>query len=167
MLLSMTVSHAEWLHKDADVMGTRISVELFHPDPTVAQQGVDAVITEMHRIDNEMSPWIETSELARLNRDAAKKPVTVSSEFFDLIKRSLDFSKMTGGAFDITFASVGFLYDYRAGVRPDDQQRQQATALINYRNLNSTMRITPSASANPACASTWAVSPKGMPWTAA
>ncbi|VAW80591.1 FAD:protein FMN transferase, partial [hydrothermal vent metagenome] len=43
--------------------------------------------------------------------------------------------RLTGGAFDITFASVGFLYDYRAGVRPDSQQRDQATALINYRNL--------------------------------
>ena len=82
-----------------------------------------------------MSPWIETSELARLNRDAAKQPVIVSREFFDLIEQSLSFSRMTGGAFDITFASVGFLYDYRAGVRPDDQQRQQATALINYHNL--------------------------------
>jgi len=134
-LLGMTASHAAWLHEDADVMGTRISVELFHPDESVAQQGVDAVIAEMHRIDNNMSPWIEASELARLNRDAAEKPVTVSREFFDLIERSLSFSRMTGGAFDITFASVGFLYDYREGIRPDDRQRQQATALINYLNL--------------------------------
>ena len=135
MLLGMTASHAAWLHEDADVMGTRITVELFHPDTSVAQQGVDAVIAEMHRIDNNMSPWIETSELARLNRDAAEKPVTVSREFFDLIERSLSFSRMTDGAFDITFASVGFLYDYREGVRPDDRQRQQAAALINYLNL--------------------------------
>ena len=135
MLFNMAAPHAGWHHKNADVMGTRISVELFHPDPAVAQKGVDAVIAEMHRIDNNMSPWIETSELARLNRDAAKKPVVVSREFFNLIEQSLSFSRMTGGAFDITFASVGFLYDYRAGVRPDDQQRQQAAALINYHNL--------------------------------
>lgn len=134
-LAGMTENHAGWLQKDADVMGTRISVELFHPDTDIARQGVDAVIAEMQRVDNDMSPWIETSELARLNRDAASQPVTVSREFFDLINTSLKFSRITGGAFDITFASVGYLYDYREGVRPNEQQRQEATALINYRNL--------------------------------
>ncbi len=135
ILLWASACQAEWLQQDADVMGTRISIELFHTDSAIAQQGIDAVIAEMQRIDNDMSPWIETSELARLNRDAAQKPVPVSNEFYDLIQTSLKYSELTGGAFDITFASVGFLYDYRAGVRPNNQQRDQATALINYRNL--------------------------------
>jgi len=135
MLAGVTENHAGWLQRDADVMGTRISVELFHPDTDIARQGVEAVIAEMQRVDNDMSPWIETSELARLNRDAASQPVTVSREFFDLINTSLKFSRITGGAFDITFASVGYLYDYREGVRPNAQRRQKASALINYRNL--------------------------------
>jgi thiamine biosynthesis lipoprotein len=126
---------ANWLHQDADIMGTRITVELFHEDPAVARQGVDAVLAEMRRIDNSMSPWIESSELARLNREAAVHPVVVSDELFTLIKTSLHFSDLTHGAFDITFASVGFLYDYRKGVRPDEHQRQAATELINYHNL--------------------------------
>ena len=134
MLAAQTVC-AGWLHEDADIMGTRITVELFHDDPAVARQGVDAVLAEMRHIDDDMSPWIETSELARLNRDAATQPVTVSDELFKLIQTSLHFSELTHGAFDITFASVGFLYDYRKGVRPDDKQRKEATGLINYHNL--------------------------------
>jgi thiamine biosynthesis lipoprotein len=116
-------------------MGTRITVELYHEDPEVARRGVDAVLAEMRRIDNDMSPWIETSELARLNRLAAAKPLTVSDELFTLVKTSLHFSEITHGAFDITFASVGFLYDFRRGVRPDDTQRLRAARLINYHNL--------------------------------
>jgi len=126
---------AGWLHKDADIMGTRITVELFHEDPAVAQRGVEDVLAEMRRIDRDMSPWIESSELARLNREAASHPVPVSDELFQLIHTSLYFSEQTRGAFDITFASVGFLYDYRKGIRPDDTQRRQATGLINYHNL--------------------------------
>jgi len=122
-MLAAHAACAGWLREDADIMGT------------VARQGVDAVMAEMRRIDSDMSPWIETSELARLNRDAASQPVIVSDELFRLIRTSLHFSDLTHGAFDITFASVGFLYDYRKGVRPDDQQRQQATELINYHNL--------------------------------
>lgn len=135
LMLAAQATWGGWLHEDADIMGTRITVELFHDDPAVARRGVDAVLAEMRHVDNDMSPWIETSELARLNRDAATQPVAVSDELFNLIQTSLNFSELTNGAFDITFASVGFLYDYRKGVRPGDRQRQQATELINYHNL--------------------------------
>lgn len=135
LTLATQAACAGWLHEDADIMGTRITVELFHDDPALARRGVDAVMAEMRRIDRDMSPWIESSELARLNREAAVHPVQVSDELFELIQTSLHFSVLTHGAFDITFASVGFLYDFRKGIRPDDAQREQATELINYHNL--------------------------------
>ena len=59
----------------------------------------------------------------------------VSAELFALIDRSIGFSELTQGAFDITFASVGFLYDYRRGKRPDQAQLQAAAGLVNYQNL--------------------------------
>jgi len=61
--------------------------------------------------------------------------VKTSDELYELINRSIGFSELTQGAFDITFASVGFLYDYRRGKRPDQTQLQAAAALINYQNL--------------------------------
>jgi hypothetical protein len=39
---------AGWLHEDADIMGTRISVELFHANPELARQGIDTVLREMY-----------------------------------------------------------------------------------------------------------------------
>ena len=134
-MMLMQSAGAGWLHEDADIMGTRISVELFHDNPDLARQSVDNVLREMRRIDAGMSPYIQTSELARLNASAQQQPFKTSKELFSLIRRSLDFSEMTGGAFDITFASVGFLYDYRSKTRPDETQREKATALINYRKL--------------------------------
>jgi len=116
-------------------MGTRITVELFHPDQAIAQQGIDTVLREMRRIDTGMSPFIKSSELARLNTQAAQKPFQTGDELFGLIQRSQYFSDLTGGAFDITFASVGFLYDYRKAIKPDESRRRKAAALINYHNL--------------------------------
>ncbi len=116
-------------------MGTRISVELFHADAAVARQSIDAVIGEMRRIDAIMSPYIESSELAEINRGAYDHDVKTSHELYSLIQRSNEFSDLSRGAFDITFASVGFLYDYRQGKRPDQSQVRAATGLINYRNL--------------------------------
>jgi thiamine biosynthesis lipoprotein len=126
---------ADWQHREADIMGTRITVELFHADPVIAEQGMEAVMREMHRIDETMSPYLESSELARINREAHRHAVKVSAELFELIDRSIVFSELTQGAFDITFASVGFLYDYRHGKRPDQTQLQTAAGLINYENL--------------------------------
>ena len=135
LMVFMESTSAGWLHEDADIMGTRISVELFHADSDTARQGVETVLQEMRRIDAGMSPYIETSELARLNVSAQRRPFKTSKELFSLVQRSLDFSELTGGAFDITFASVGFLYDYRNKIRPGETQRERAADLINYRKL--------------------------------
>ena len=48
---------ADWEHREADIMGTRITVELFHADPLIAAQAIEAVMQEMHRIDATMSPY--------------------------------------------------------------------------------------------------------------
>ena len=116
-------------------MWNRVTVELFHPDATVAREGINAVIEEMHRIEAEMSPYIESSHLSRLNEHASHSAVEVSAELLSLIRRSIYFSELTHGAFDITFASAGFLYDYRLAQRPDAAQLRKSVDLINYHNL--------------------------------
>ena len=126
---------AGWLHEQQDIMGTRITVEVFHADDEVARRGIDAVMAEMRRLDAAMSPFREDSELSRVNRDAAAGPVRISRELFDLLQRARHVSELTGGAFDITFASAGFLYDYRRHVHPDAGTLKQAAARIDYRNL--------------------------------
>jgi len=126
---------AEWYSREEAIMGTAVRVELWHDDAAAARAAMSAVMDEMHRIDASMSPYKPDSELSRLNREAAHKPVTISREMFDLIARSIEFSKLSGGAFDITFSSVGYLYDYREHVKPTDQQIAQALPGINYRHL--------------------------------
>lgn len=154
---------ADWQRREADIMGTRISVELFHDDPALATQAIDAVMQEMHRIDATMSPYIASSDLARINQEAHRSAVNTSQELYDLIRRSLEFSELTRGAFDITFASAGFLYDYRKGTKPDAQKLQAATGLINYRDLLLNDEARSVGSATTVCASTWGVSRRDLP----
>jgi thiamine biosynthesis lipoprotein len=116
-------------------MGTAISVELQCRDRAIAERALAAVMAEMHRIDAAMSPHKATSELSRINRDAAREPVPVSAEMFGLLQRALAFSSLSDGAFDITFAAAGRLYDYRAGVAPDARALAAAQPLIDWRGL--------------------------------
>lgn len=126
---------AGWYSADEAIMGTAIHAELWCPEHRLAQAAIAAVMGEMHRIDAAMSPHKQDSELSRINRDAARAPVAVSREMFELLARSIEFSKLSGGAFDITFAAVGQLYDYRSGVAPTQAELAVARAAVGYQNL--------------------------------
>jgi len=125
-----------WYDFQQSIMGTSTVVELLGETPQLAQKCSQRVFDEMHRIDELMSPYIEHSELATINRDAAQREVKISKELFNLIKRSIEYSELSNGAFDITFASVGHLYDYRMKQHPTDKQIKRKLSAINYKNIN-------------------------------
>jgi thiamine biosynthesis lipoprotein len=129
-------SGAGWYRREEAIMGTSIEVELHAPSRDAAEAAIVAVMAEMHRIDATMSPHKPTSELSLINAHAADRPVVVSEGMFGLLSRALAFSKLSGGAFDITFASAGHLYDYRAGVAPDTAALADALPLIDWRHLH-------------------------------
>ncbi len=126
---------AGWLAREEAIMGTSIQVELWSEDRDEGEQAIDAVMAEMHRIDRAMSPHKPDSELSRINRDAARMAVPLSEEMTGLISRAIDFSKLSSGAFDITYASVGCLYDYRLGVQPTHEALEQARLAVGYRHM--------------------------------
>ncbi len=127
--------HAEWLSDTHSAMGTEIHVGLWHDNAAQGRLAITEIRREMRRIDQTYSPWIETSDLARLNASAAKKPFPLSPEFAFLIDRSLYFSRISEGTFDITFASVGWFYDYREKQQPDPKTREKLLHAVNYRLL--------------------------------
>ena len=128
-------SGAGWYRREEAIMGTSVEVELQASSRHEAELAIAAVMAEMHRIDATMSPHKATSELSLVNAHAAERPVVVSDGMFGLLSRAMAFSKLSGGAFDITFASAGQLYDYRAGVAPDPSALADALPLIDWRHL--------------------------------
>ena len=116
-------------------MGTSIRVELWCDERTRGEAAMAAVIEEMHRIDRAMSPFKPESELSRINRDAASRPVHISDEMFGLLARSIEFSGLSAGAFDITYAGAGHLYDYRLRIKPSDEMLLRARAAVGWKHL--------------------------------
>jgi thiamine biosynthesis lipoprotein len=135
MFLMPAAASAEWHEREAAIMGTRIAVELWHEDAARAEVAIDAVMAEMHRIDDLMSVYKPDSQVSQINRDAATAPVKVDAELAGLIARALEFSELSGGAFDITYASVGYLYDYREHRHPSEAQIQAALPAISWRHV--------------------------------
>lgn len=136
LLLAFSLQlNAEWQTEDAAIMGTTIRVEIWHENADVRQQGIDNVLEEMERVNRLMSPYIDDSQLSKINKYAHEGPVEVDQDLFELIKKSQEFSQLTKGSFDITYASVGHLYDYRKEVKPTEEEIAAAKLLIDYRNI--------------------------------
>ncbi|NNE62560.1 MAG: FAD:protein FMN transferase [Gammaproteobacteria bacterium] len=126
---------ADWLKQNQDIMGTRISVELWHDDPNLRESCSNRIFAEMRRIDALMSPYKSTSEISYINHNAAVSSINISEEMASLINRSLQFSVLSNGAFDITFASVGYRYDYRKQQLPADEFINSTLEAIDYRHI--------------------------------
>lgn len=129
------VAHAEWLYREEAIMGTRCAVELWATDRPQGEAAMEAVLADMRRIDALMSTYKAESEVSRVNAGAAKAPVSVSEELFLLLQTAQQYSALSSGAFDITYASVGYLYDYRAHQRPDSKTIAAALPTVDYRQL--------------------------------
>jgi len=140
LLIASQFCLAKWHGDEQGIMGTNVGVSLWLEDDQKAEQAVRAVMDEMRRIDQQFSPFIETSELYRVNQLApkasAKNPLKISAEMTAIIDKSLYYSRLSDGAFDITFASLGRYYDYRKKLKPSEKQREELLPLINYRFIH-------------------------------
>lgn len=146
LLLSSNTANAQWHKHSFKVMGTQAHVEFWLPtevakigdqgaEQTRANNIITAVENEMRRIDQEMSPYKPESELSTVNRLAPNEPVKISLELFNLLAKAEQISQQSDGAFDITYASIGYQYDYRVKRKPNKQQIQQALAAIDHTGL--------------------------------
>jgi thiamine biosynthesis lipoprotein len=129
------LAHAEWFQREEAIMGTRVAVELWSEDRALAERAMDAVIAEMRRTDELMSTYKPESQLSQVNAHAHERPVQVDPDIIEVVERSFEVSRMSGGAFDITYASVGYLYDYRAHQKPTDAQIAAALPGVDYRKV--------------------------------
>jgi thiamine biosynthesis lipoprotein len=129
------LTYAAWFEDNQGIMGTNIHVELWSDSAQQGEAAIQAVMDEMQRINLLMSPYIKNSELSQLNSRASDTAVPVSIELFELITLSVELAKETDGAFDITFASVGYLYNYRENQKPEQEQIDELLIAIDYRHI--------------------------------
>ncbi|HEY5624737.1 MAG TPA: FAD:protein FMN transferase, partial [Gammaproteobacteria bacterium] len=108
---------------------------LWSEDEVRGRRLVEEVLAEYRRIDERMSTFKTSSEISQINRAAALGPVVTSDELFGLISRALELSVSSEGAFDITYDSVGYLYDFRARQRPSDGEIGERLAAVDYRHV--------------------------------
>jgi len=88
------------------LMASRFEVTAVSENDTTAWKAINAAINETRRIEHLISEWDSTSQTTLINRNAGLAPVKVDQELYDLISRSIKVSRLTQGAFDISFAPL-------------------------------------------------------------
>src|SRR5207237_7947986 len=78
------------------------AIEAYGLDGAALPVIVEEAFDEVDRIDRLMSHYKPDSPLSRINREAARHPVTVEPELFDFIAESMRYNRESDGAFDIT-----------------------------------------------------------------
>jgi thiamine biosynthesis lipoprotein len=118
-------------------MGTVFTVEMYGPDPEQLARAGDRALAEASRIDHLLSNYLPDSELSHVNRDAAKAPVKVSQELFDLLSTCVVVSRESEGTFDITVGPLmkvwGFFKD--SGHLPSAQAVKDSLRKVGYQNV--------------------------------
>ena len=119
-------------------MGNRFQLSAVAEKEEWANECIDAGVSEIQRIEKLLTTYNEESETAHINRNAGIEPVTVSEETFLIIERSIRISRITQGAFDITYGSVDKrLWNFDTNLKrlPDKETAKKMVRLINYRNI--------------------------------
>ncbi|MGK0218971.1 MAG: thiamine biosynthesis lipoprotein [Planctomycetota bacterium] len=117
-------------------MGTDVSIEAIGPDSALLERALEAAEQELRRVEDLATSWRD-SPLTRLNAAAGSGSHPVPPELAALVARGLALGELTNGAFDVTFASVGKLWDFKAKppVLPTPEQVTDALKAVGYERV--------------------------------
>jgi thiamine biosynthesis lipoprotein len=119
------------------VMGTFARIVAVAADEKIAKECIEAGLAEFVRVDNSMSDYKAESELSLVNNRADKEAVKVSEELSEVLEKSIEFSKETGGAFDITVGPLVDLFHKaeEEGVKPGEEEISLAKSKVGFEKL--------------------------------
>ena len=137
LIISFNTS-AQVLRKRAvKLMGSRFDITIVANDALSAENNIDSVIAEITRIENLISDWKSDTQVSEVNRNAGIKPVKVDAEVFALTERAIHFSKITGGAFDISFAAMDRIWKFDGSMKamPSPEAIKKSVEKVGYENI--------------------------------
>jgi FAD:protein FMN transferase len=125
------------LERSLDAMGTTYTVAVYGGDRYALDATIEEAFEEIRRLDQVMSNYREDSEWSRINRLAAREPVAVSPETFDLLGRCIEYSKASDGAFDITVGPLMKVWGFYQGTGrvPHRAEIRDAMARLGWQNV--------------------------------
>jgi len=138
LFLTSVITHSqERYKKTVKLMGSRFDISVVANNQQEGYKYIDIAIDEITRIEKLISSWDKNSQTSEVNRNAGIKPVKVNIELFNLIERSLAISKLTDGAFDISYASMDRIWKFDGSLKvmPSKKEIENSVAKVGFENV--------------------------------
>jgi thiamine biosynthesis lipoprotein len=119
-------------------MGTVIEITLIGGDEESASKAALQAFQEIKKIETLMSPWIDSSDVTRINRPAGKEWVKVSPETMEVIKKAQEISGLSEGGFDITVGPLTEIWREarKKKIPPSVEEVKEKLDLVNFKNID-------------------------------
>lgn len=138
LFCSGTFSFAQESYKQTlKLMGSKFEITVVANDSIEGVHYISMAVEEITRIEKLISSWDQNSETWAVNAAAGKSAVKVSKELYDLVERSLKLSKLTDGAFDISYASMDRIWKYDGSMKimPSDKKIKASVSKVGFQNI--------------------------------
>jgi len=119
------------------LMGSKFNIAVVAKDSIEANDYITIAITEIKRIEQLISSWDPNSETSKIINNAGIKPVKVAPELFQLIERSIAISRLTDGAFDISYASMDKIWQFDSSMKtmPSEEKIKASVSKVGYQQI--------------------------------
>ncbi len=119
------------------VVEIKVSIDPAKYGPARAKDAISKAFDEIKRVEDIYSVYKDTSEISRINRLRKNEKLQITDGVFNLIKKTLDYSDRTGGAFDITVRPLVELWRLakKTGKLPDEYELKRALGRVGYKNV--------------------------------
>ncbi len=120
-----------------NAMATDFEIYIPHYEKTEMRKVAMKALDEIERIERVLSIWQGETELMDVNARAAKEPVQVSPEIYNLVKMAKRLFSQSNGAYDITSTPLskcwGFFY--REGRLPSEEEIKTAREKVGMHHV--------------------------------
>ena len=119
------------------LLGSPFEITVVAKDTVEGNFYVNSAVNEVKRIENLISDWIPTTQISQVNQNAGIVPIKVNNEVFELVERALKISKLTDGAFDISYASMDKIWKFDGSMKemPSPEAIKKSVERIGYEKI--------------------------------
>jgi thiamine biosynthesis lipoprotein len=119
------------------LLGSPFEITVVAKDTVEGNYYVNSAVNEVKRIENLISDWIPTTQISQVNQNAGIVPIKVNNEVFELVERAIKISKLTDGAFDISYASMDKIWKFDGSMKemPTPEAIKKSVERIGYEKI--------------------------------
>jgi len=125
------------VYKKKYIMGTIFEIAAYDQSPQHAAKAIENAFQEIVRLDDLLSNYKPDSALSKLNRSAHFQTQRVPSDLYRVIDQAVQFSKLSGGEFDISVAPLVNLWKaaLRGDGTPSLAQQKEVRSCVGYEKI--------------------------------